>query len=320
MTGIITSVLAVLAGFFLSGLMAVAAQPVPVSADTVLLIRHAEAGDGNDPALTAEGMARAERIANQLAGLPIKTIYATDTVRARQTAEPLANRLDLEVTLYNPFALPAFAKDLTTANGPVLIVGHSNTTPELVSLLGGEPGEPIAHDDHDRLYWVADGETRLYEAGGTPLTVAGCLEAGATIDSLIVQTYAVISGPADEKRDWTCFRSLFADGAQMMALHLPDQTPRVLVPEDYVERSGPWLEENGFFEKEIGRTIHEYGGIAQVFSSYEALRTADDTQPFMRGINSFQLIHDENGWKIVSLIWQQEHEALPVPETYLDGQ
>lgn len=148
----------------------------------------------------------------------------------------------------------------------------------------------------------------------------GCPDAGATIDSLIVKTYAVISGPAGEKRDWTCFRSLFADGAQMRALHRPDQAPRVLMPADYVERSGPWLEENGFFEKEIGRTVHDYGGIAQVFSSYEALRSADDAEPFMRGINSFQLVRDGDSWKIASLVWQQEYEELPVPEAYFDAE
>ncbi|NHK29137.1 histidine phosphatase family protein [Parvularcula flava] len=317
MVDLIKSVFSVLTAFFLSALITVGAQPVPVGADTILLLRHAEAGDGNDPALTAKGKARAERVANQLAGLPIRTIYVTDTIRARQTAEPLANRLDLDVSPYDPFALPAFAEALKMTTGPVLVVGHSNTTPELVRLLGGEAGEPIAHDEHDRLYRVANGETELYEAGGAPLAMAGCPEAGATIESLIVQTYAVISGPAGEKRDWACFRSLFADGAQMMALHLPDQSPRVLMPQEYIERSGPWLEENGFFEKEVGRTVHQYGGIAQVFSSYEAVRSADDAEPFMRGINSFQLVRDANGWKITSLVWQQEHDGLPVPKAYL---
>lgn len=149
---------------------------------------------------------------------------------------------------------------------------------------------------------------------------AGCPGAGTSIDSLIVQTYAVISGPAGKKRDWTCFRSLFADGALMMALHLPGEAPRVFTPDDYVERSGPWLVENGFFEKETGRTIHEYGGIAQVFSSYEALRSTEDRTPFMRGINSFQLVRDGDRWKITSLVWQQEHNDLPVPSAYLDSE
>lgn len=33
------------------------------------------------------------------------------------------------------------------------MVGHSNTTPELVSILGGEPGPPIDEaSEYDRLY------------------------------------------------------------------------------------------------------------------------------------------------------------------------
>ncbi|HEX6202017.1 MAG TPA: hypothetical protein VF100_03370, partial [Thermoanaerobaculia bacterium] len=65
--------------------------------------------------------------------------------------------------IYDPRRLAELAAALRAGEGTVLVVGHSNTTPELVRLLGGDPGAPIAHDEHDRLYRVdpASGETTL---------------------------------------------------------------------------------------------------------------------------------------------------------------
>jgi hypothetical protein len=44
------------------------------------------------------------------------------------------------------------ADELISSPGRCLVVGHSDTTPELVRLLGGEPGPVIADDEYDRLY------------------------------------------------------------------------------------------------------------------------------------------------------------------------
>ena len=64
-----------------------------------------------------------------------------------------AGQVNLEVELYNPYDLAAFAKQLKDTGGRHLVVGHSNTTPELVKLLGGEPGTPIVEkSEYDRLY------------------------------------------------------------------------------------------------------------------------------------------------------------------------
>jgi hypothetical protein len=147
---------------------------------------------------------------------------------------------------------------------------------------------------------------------------AGPIEDGATIDALIAATYDVISGPAGEERDWDRFRALFIDGALMIPrAEASSGSFRTITPEQYIERSGPYLVENGFFEMEIGRTVHRYGDVAQVMSAYAAKNALDDPAPFMRGVNAFQLVHDGSRWWIASLAWQQESEALPVPEEYL---
>jgi hypothetical protein len=141
-------------------------------------------------------------------------------------------------------------------------------------------------------------------------------EDGASIDAIVDAAYDVISGPAGEARDWDRFRALFAEGAKLYprVTGMP-QGLRPSTPEDYVARSGPLLEERGFFEGEVARSVHRYGDVAQVFSTYEG-RWKENEAPFIRGVNAFQLVFDGERWWIVSLAWQQEAPELPVPAAY----
>jgi broad specificity phosphatase PhoE len=127
------------------------------------LVRHAEKAAGDDPALTPEGAARAQRLAELLAGEGIERVFATDTRRARETAAPLATRLGLTIESYDPRELAELAATLREAGRSVLVVGHSNTTGEFADLLGGEAGDPIDDAEYDRLYRVdlATGRTEL---------------------------------------------------------------------------------------------------------------------------------------------------------------
>ena len=54
-----------------------------------------------------------------------------------------------------------------------------------------------------------------------------------------------------------------------------------------------------------------------LFSAYEGRRNADDAEPFLRGINSFQLLYHDNRWWVVTIYWQPENEDRPIPEEYL---
>jgi hypothetical protein len=90
-----------------------------------------------------------------------------------------------------------------------------------------------------------------------------------------------------------------------------------MTPESYEQGSGPILERDGFFEREIGRVTEEYGLIAHAFSTYESRRSASDPEPFTRGINSFQLMNDGERWWVVSVFWQGEGADFPIPEKYI---
>jgi len=143
----------------------------------------------------------------------------------------------------------------------------------------------------------------------------------SSIDAILAATYDVISGPAGHKRDWDRFRSLFYPGARLIPTRKQPNdsvvTSRVISPDEYVERSSPFLEKQGFFERSIANHVDRYGNIAQVFSTYESRHNAGDAEPFQRGINSFQLMNDGKRWWILTIMWQGETSDNPIPAEYL---
>jgi broad specificity phosphatase PhoE len=134
----------------------------------IYLVRHAEKTAGEDPELTPRGVARAHAIAAILHRAGITAIFSTPTVRTRQTAAPLAQLTGLTVQMYEPGAPKALVENVRSLTGAVVVVGHSNTLPELVRLFGGAPGAEIADDEFDRLYQLlpgADGRVRTILLG-----------------------------------------------------------------------------------------------------------------------------------------------------------
>ncbi len=156
--------------------VAVLAACSDIAADPALevyLVRHAEkTTEQTDPGLTEAGKARAELLAEKLTDAGIDRIHSSDYVRTRDTAAPLAKRLGLDVELYDPRDLPTLAVQLQAEGGTHLVVGHSNTTPQLTELLGGDGGAPIVEaTEYDRLYRVvvdANGDvtSKLMRFGG----------------------------------------------------------------------------------------------------------------------------------------------------------
>jgi len=139
----------------LAGAILTACVTTPPQSDAVYyLVRHAEkTKDKNDPALTQAGAKRAQDLTTLLKGVPLTKIYSSDYRRTRDTAAPVAAAKSLEVVIYNPRDLEGLSKKLLAETGHILVVGHSNTTPDLSQLLGGEAGKPIVEaTEYDRLY------------------------------------------------------------------------------------------------------------------------------------------------------------------------
>lgn len=142
-----------------------------------------------------------------------------------------------------------------------------------------------------------------------------------TIDGTIKELYAVISGPAGQKRDWVRFKNLFSKEGKLMATATrKDRTvvSNLMTPDDYIKQSGPFLEERGFFESELHRKVDQFDSVAHVFSTYES-RMKPDEKPFTRGINSIQMWFDGKRWWIQSLVWVSETADKPIPKEYLPG-
>lgn len=145
----------------------------------------------------------------------------------------------------------------------------------------------------------------------------------ASIDAIIAAVYNVISGPQGEARDWDRFRSLFVPGARLIPTGAPADggfRHRVLTPDEYATQVGPRLEERGFFEREIGRVTERYGPVAHLMSAYDSRFTsADQPEPDVRGVNSFQLFFDGDRWWVVTIFWSGETDDNPIPDRFIGG-
>lgn len=106
---------------------------------TFILVRHAEKQEGDDPQLTPEGQARAERLSQQLKNEEIAAVYSTAFNRTMSTAQPTAKSHQLGITTYSPSNPTELARQLISKHRgqKVLIVGHSNSTPTLANALSG---------------------------------------------------------------------------------------------------------------------------------------------------------------------------------------
>jgi broad specificity phosphatase PhoE len=126
----------------------------------VVLARHAEKDLSSiqDPPLSAEGERRAERLAQMFGrgkGVGrIDAIYVSDARRTQQTAAPLAERLGKQAIVVPAADLKGLASRVMHEHegGSVLVIGHSNTVPELIHELGDIDVPPIADDEYDTLY------------------------------------------------------------------------------------------------------------------------------------------------------------------------
>ena len=117
---------------------------------TWYFVRHFEKQLGDNPSLTVTGKARAEALAAFFSDKPLNSVYSTDYNRTRETAAPVAALKSVDIQSYDPHNLAGFAIKLKTQDH-VLVVGHSNTTPHILSLMGGE-NIKIKENDYGIVY------------------------------------------------------------------------------------------------------------------------------------------------------------------------
>ncbi len=126
---------------------------------TFYFIRHAEKDRSNpedvDPELNQKGLGRAMHWAEILNEVPLDAIYTTDYERTRMTAAPAAIKKELTEQYYDPQTLDIEAFQMENLGKNVLVVGHSNTTPNLVNrMIGEEKYESMDDYDNGSLFIV----------------------------------------------------------------------------------------------------------------------------------------------------------------------
>lgn len=127
---------------------------------TVIVLRHAEKtlAPAEDPSLTPAGEARAQRLRALFGSNAIRAVYASEARRTQDTARPLASALSLPVTVH-PARDPEGLLDAISARhvgNTVVVVGHSNTVPDIVSrLTRGTTRVVLRDDEFDRIFIVS---------------------------------------------------------------------------------------------------------------------------------------------------------------------
>ena len=138
--------------------------PIAVAGTTVVIVRHAEKStdDPRDPSLSAAGQQRARDLGAVLNDAGVTDVYVTEYKRTRQTAEPLAQASGISMVErpINAANSATYAQDLAreiltrSAGKSVLVVGHSNTVPNIVKALSGSAVPPITDAEYDHIYVV----------------------------------------------------------------------------------------------------------------------------------------------------------------------
>ena len=136
-----------------------AAQP-----HTIFLVRHAERAGisgaaASDTRLSAAGRARAQALANTLKDATITAIYTTEYRRTKETAAPLANSLGIQPEVVFADDTSTLIAKVTACRGNVLVVGHSNTLPQIIRALGILSRITIAESDYDNLFLILPDRT-----------------------------------------------------------------------------------------------------------------------------------------------------------------
>ncbi|MGB3862949.1 MAG: hypothetical protein WBE11_15065 [Candidatus Aminicenantaceae bacterium] len=141
---------------------------------------------------------------------------------------------------------------------------------------------------------------------------------GVSIDALVNALYESITFPEGEEPNLERFRSLFIPNAPFIRI-TPDG-PITMDLDSFVSSFSERVSSGAlksFYEAEISRKIHSFGGIAHVFSTYKKGMNTTDPRFLGRGINSIQLFHDGKRWWACGITWEDERNDNPIPDQYL---
>lgn len=143
------------------------------------------------------------------------------------------------------------------------------------------------------------------------------------LDAIVCALYECMSFAPHGLPNYERCKNLFCPGASIMPPS-DDSIPASAVSVDeFFETSkiaienSEELQSRGLSETELHRQVHEFGSVAQVFSTYESRVSFEDRVAIGRGVNSLSLVFQEARWWILSLSWEDESPELQVPDNLL---
>jgi phosphohistidine phosphatase SixA len=131
-------------------------QEEPVRLMVAFVMRHAEAaGTQQDPPLTAAGRDRAVRVGRMLRSVRPQRVLHSTTNRARETAAEIARIVGVGAGSYDVSDPEPVVRRMIDGGGVWVLIGHSNTVPDLVRRLGGDAGTDTLPDSvYDQIFMV----------------------------------------------------------------------------------------------------------------------------------------------------------------------
>jgi hypothetical protein len=124
-----------------------------------------------------------------------------------------------------------------------------------------------------------------------------------------------VSGPAGKDR--TCLRELMLPDARLTPIRKTDDgtfAPRMLTVDDWINAVAARGGE--FYERQVKVQSESYGHFAHLWSTYE-IRPTPDGKATVMGINSVQAVNDGKRWRVLSVLWEPDSTAGPIPQRYL---
>ena len=123
---------------------------------TVFLARHAEKADAGadpkNPELSSAGRTRAKALGRMLKDTGLVAIFASEYARTQQTAEEVRRASGAPVTIIPAKDVAALAEKLNAVDGNAIVIGHSNTLPEIIKALGVDKPVTIDESEYDNLF------------------------------------------------------------------------------------------------------------------------------------------------------------------------
>jgi hypothetical protein len=138
------------------------------------------------------------------------------------------------------------------------------------------------------------------------------------VDTVIEALYYSISFDENREPYWSLLESLFIDKARLV--HSVEKSYVSMELEEFISnfmkefRLGTY---KTFKESELHRISESCGNIFHIFSTFQAVYTTGEGTGETRGINSIQLVFEDNRWWITSILWFDEDSKRLIPARYL---